>query len=277
MRLAISHTTTYTYSTPVRQGLQELRLHPVSGPCQSVLRWETEIVGGTPQLLFDDEYGNRVELIRLTAGSTETVVTARGEVETEDVGGVLSSHTGHAPIWLFQRSTPRTAAGTGIRELCRDLGEAEDEVTLLHELSAAVGEQVDYLPGHSDVETTAEDALTAGAGVCQDHAHVFIAAARHLGYPARYVSGYLLLGSSDQQDASHAWAEVWLAGLGWVGFDVSNGISPDGRYVRVATGLDYRAAAPIKGLRYGSGEEELHVELEVRAEWESGQQQQWSR
>ncbi|MDW3217538.1 MAG: transglutaminase family protein [Acidimicrobiales bacterium] len=272
----ISHATTYTYSTPVRHGLQELRLRPVSGPSQSVLGWDTEIEGGTHQLLFDDEYGNRVELIRLTPGSTETVVTARGEVETEDVGGVISSHIGYAPIWLFQRSTPHTEIGAGIRDLCGELPETADEVTLLHELSAAVGERVDYRPGHSDVATTAEDALVAGVGVCQDHAHAFIAAARHLGYPARYVSGYLLLGASDQQDASHAWAEVWLDGLGWVGFDVSNGISPDGRYVRIATGLDYRAAAPIKGLRYGSGDEALHVELEVRAEWESGQQQQRS-
>ena len=117
------------------------------------------------------------------------------------------------------------------------------------------------MPG---AESTAEDALAAGRGVCQDHAHVFVAAARHLGHPARYVSGYLMLDDRVEQDASHAWAEVWIEGLGWVGFDVSNGISPDERYVGVARGLDYRDAAPISGVRFGSGEEELHVSVQVQ-------------
>ena len=91
-----------------------------------------------------------------------------------------------------------------------------------------------------------------------------IAAARLLGYPARYVSGYLLMDGQTHQDATHAWCEIWTKGLGWVGFDVSNGISPDARYVRVATGRDYADAAPILGIRHGQGAENLHVSLQVQ-------------
>jgi transglutaminase-like putative cysteine protease len=114
------------------------------------------------------------------------------------------------------------------------------------------------------VDTKAEDALEAGRGVCQDHAHVFIAATRLLGYPARYAGGYLMMNDRVQQDAGHAWAEAHVEGLGWVGFDVSNAISPDARYVRVATGLDYREAAPVSGMRFGAASESLDVSIQVQ-------------
>ena len=106
--------------------------------------------------------------------------------------------------------------------------------------------------------------MKSGSGVCQDHTHVFITIARLFGYPARYVSGYLMLENSIEQNASHAWAEVHLEGLGWVGFDVSNGISPDDRYVRIATGLDYREAAPVSGIWFGGGKESMTVKLQVQ-------------
>ena len=93
--------------------------------------------------------------------------------------------------------------------------------------------------------------------------HVFLAVARQLGFAARYVSGYLMMDDRIDQAAMHAWVDVWVDGLGFVGFDVSNGISPDERYVRIATGLDYRGAAPIAGTRYGSGQEFLDVALSV--------------
>jgi transglutaminase-like putative cysteine protease len=105
--------------------------------------------------------------------------------------------------------------------------------------------------------------MAAGLGVCQDHAQIFIAAARAMEVPARYVSGYLLMDDRIAQEATHAWAEAWVPGLGWVGFDVSNGISPDPRYVRVATGRDYRDAAPITGISFGPVTEHLIVDLAV--------------
>jgi transglutaminase-like putative cysteine protease len=134
---------------------------------------------------------------------------------------------------------------------------------MLHELSRTVLESVRYETGTTDVDTKAEAALEAGHGVCQDHAHIFIGAARLLDIPARYVSGYLKMDGQVEQEAGHGWAEAHVDGLGWVGFDVSNGISPDERYVRVATGCDYTDAAPVAGLSLGRGHSELQVELAV--------------
>ncbi len=121
-----------------------------------------------------------------------------------------------------------------------------------------------YVTGKSELDWTAEDVLTQAVGVCQDHAHVFIASARHMGVPARYVSGYLLMDDRIKQEATHAWAEAWLPDLGWVGFDVSNAQSPDTRYVRIATGLDYFDAAPVSGMRFGKSGERMTVEVEVQ-------------
>ena len=142
--------------------------------------------------------------------------------------------------------------------------EFDNELERLHALSARILQDVKYEIGTTHATTTAEEAVEQGAGVCQDHAHIFVAAARALGTPARYVSGYLMMEDRVHQDASHAWAEAHIEGIGWVGFDVSNGISPDERYVRVATGLDYTEAAPVSGVRYGSGTESMSVDIQVQ-------------
>ena len=137
-------------------------------------------------------------------------------------------------------------------------------MNILHELMGAIGEAIIYETDTTDAETNAEEALKLGRGVCQDHAHVFIATARLLGFPTRYVSGYLMMMDRVEQEAGHAWAEAWVDGLGWTGFDVSNRICPDARYIRVATGLDYRDAAPVRGLLYGAERENLVVSIQVQ-------------
>lgn len=134
----------------------------------------------------------------------------------------------------------------------------------MHALSHVIAERVRYEIQKTHSETSAEEALEAGYGVCQDHAQIFVTAARLMGFPSRYVRGYLMLNDRVEQDASHAWAEAHLDGIGWIGFDVSNGISPDERYVRVATGLDYRDAAPVSGMRFGDSAESMNVTLQVQ-------------
>jgi transglutaminase-like putative cysteine protease len=139
-----------------------------------------------------------------------------------------------------------------------------DPLARLHALMRAVHENLAYEVGHTDTETTAAAALERGRGVCQDHAHVFIAACRALDIPARYASGYLWSGDDDAaHDASHAWAEAHIDGLGWMGFDGANGKHPDETYVRVAVGLDYRATAPMRGVRCGAASEEMRVQVRV--------------
>jgi transglutaminase-like putative cysteine protease len=149
-----------------------------------------------------------------------------------------------------------------VREIVRAV-EAGETLERLHALAIRIRELIEFEVGASHPGWSAEDAIEAKRGVCQDHTHVFLAAARRMGIAARYVSGYLMLNDRTTQDAMHAWAEAHVDGLGWVGFDVANGISPDSRYVRVATGLDYSEAAPISGTRIGGAGEILDVSIDV--------------
>ncbi len=265
MRLKILHTTTYNFDQPVSYGLQQLRLIPKSRAGQQVVRWDMQIEGGTAEVEFNDHNQNRVSLIAFSPMATSIVVHCTGEVENADVSGVIGKHGGFAPLWFFQRSTDLTHAGVNVRRLIKGLRDTESEdLPRLHALSERIRDGVSYEIGQTGAETTAEEAIEIGCGVCQDHAHIFLAGARAMGYPARYVSGYLMMDDRVHQDASHAWAEVYVEPIGWVGFDISNGISPDGRYVRVATGLDYHEAAPVSGLRFGSGKERLSVDIQVQ-------------
>ena len=270
MLLKISHQTSYHYDQPIRIGLFQLRLHPKSGRGQEVRSWSTRIEGGTREVTFTDQFHNQVDLVSAHAHTNEVVVTCDGEVEVTDSSGVFGTHRGNVPLWLYLRETETTKPESGIHELAEEFSTAwrekspeSDDITLLHALSAQVLSRMSYEPGTTDTTTRAEDALAAGQGVCQDHAHVFLAASRCLGFPARYVSGYLESGDNENEQAGHAWAEVHVNGLGWVGFDVSNGISPDERYVRVATGLDYQDAAPVRGMRQGDAVETMRVSLQV--------------
>lgn len=264
MQLAIRHTTHYRFDQPVVHGLQQLRLKPRSGPGQSVIDWQMTLEGAQVEVEYDDQHRNRTTLASAVPGATEVTIACRGLVETTDCAGIVGPHGGFAPLWLFRNQTGLTAPGPGMRALAASLeAEAPDRLDLLHQLSAAVLKAVRYEIGRTTVSTPAEQALAAGHGVCQDHAHVFIGCARLLGIPARYVSGYLMMNDRIDQEAGHGWAEAHIDGLGWLGFDISNGICPDQRYVRIATGRDYRDAAPVTGISYGAGEGVLKVSLAV--------------
>ncbi len=265
MQLTIAHQTRYSFETPIPYGLQQVRLRPFCCAVQSVSSWELTVEGGTLQARFPDEHGNAVDLVRVDPGSRELVIACRGVVETRDTSGMTGPHEGPAPLWYYTRQTDRTRPGPAMRKLAKSVpAELEDTLPRLHALSRLITEHVTYEVSSTHVATCGEDAAADGHGVCQDHAHILVGIARQMGLPARYISGYLLIDGMIDQEASHAWAEVHIDGLGWVGFDPSNGISPDERYVRVATGLDYTEAAPISGVTYGGGEETLLVTLQVQ-------------
>ncbi|MEM7487979.1 MAG: transglutaminase family protein [Pseudomonadota bacterium] len=262
-RLHVRHVTSYRYDAPVDYGLQQLRLTPKSRAGQHVVEWDTKIEGGQVEVAFDDSHANRVQLVSITPGTSEVSLTAEGVVEIEDGAGVIGKQGGYMPLWMFLRPTDLTRRGPGTLALAREVRGMEDQLAQMHALSKAIRKTVAYQTGTTDVNVTAEEAVAAATGVCQDHAHIFVTCARLLDRPARYVSGYLHMDGRDEQDATHAWAEAHVDGLGWVAFDISNGISPDERYVRVATGLDYTDAAPVSGLRRGAGLEEMSVTLTV--------------
>ncbi len=264
MLLSIEHKTSYRYDQPVGYGLTRLRLAPRNGPLQRVRGWTVSVEGATQQLAYRDHFGNDTRLLAAEGLPHVISITARGQVETEDNAGITGPHRGDAPLWLFMRPTALTTAGERVTALIEPLrARGLQGLDLLHALMGAVGSAVRYEIGGTHPATTAEEALGHATGVCQDQAQVFIAAARALGLPARYVSGYLRMTDRIEQDATHAWAEAHVEGLGWVGFDVANRICPDARYVRIATGRDYVDAAPITGVRFGPGAETLDVHLRV--------------
>ncbi|PSL18080.1 transglutaminase family protein [Shimia abyssi] len=264
MKLKITHTTSYSYDAPVTYGLQQVRLTPTTNKSQTVLDWNVEISGGAKELSFQDQHQNQTLLVQAEPGATEVSVQVSGMVETHSSDGIFGKVYGGAPLWHFTQSTSRTTAGKGIRNLARKIRKDVDPLSDLHDLSKAILMAVPYSEADTVAGTSAEEALAAGGGVCQDHAQIFISAARSAGVPARYVSGYLMMNDRIEQEASHAWAEAHIDGLGWVGFDVSNGISPDERYVRIATGLDSRDAAPITGVRLGASAESMIVSLQIQ-------------
>ncbi|NWJ26885.1 transglutaminase family protein [Rhizobium sp. RM] len=272
MRLKITHTTEYVYDEPMPYALQRLRLTPQTGPCQKVEDWAVAVDGATVEVTYDDHFGNRVSLVETEGPQQQVKVIASGVVETEDKAGVYGYHIGNAPLWLFLRETPRTKPGKLIRELVK-VSNGESELARLHDLMENIHRKVEYVPGATDPETTAELALETGKGVCQDHTHILVSAARLIGLPARYVSGYLMMEDVAEQTATHAWAEVHLEGLGWVGFDAANNICPDDRYVRIASGLCYRDCAPVSGMRIGQAGETLNVSVTVQQSQSQSQSQ----
>ncbi len=175
------------------------------------------------------------------------------------------------PLKLSILDQSAAASGRGqdltIRQtlaLAEQARDADGPLAMAHRLSELVSGAIAYVPGATHAKTTAAEALAKGEGVCQDHAQALVACARHLDMPARYVSGYLFATEGDMAEAAHAWAEIFIAGLGWVGFDAANECCPDDRYIRLGSGFDAVDAAPIRGTARGTGEESLDVAVAVR-------------
>jgi transglutaminase-like putative cysteine protease len=269
--VSVRHSTHYSYEGTNCFAVQRLRLTPSDTRAQTVRSWSIEAEGIEHAAGYLDGFGNKVHLITRCKPFRELTITASGEVETLDTGGV-AGEVGEANPLLFLNDTPLTRSSPAIDALADELP-GRDALDQLHGLLQAVAKRVRYVTDATGSATTAAQAFDAGQGVCQDHAHIFIAGARRLGVPARYVCGYLHVEGEPHAEAHHAWAEAHLPNLGWVGFDPANDICPTERYVRLACGFDAQSAAPITGTRRGGGRETLGVEVVVRRQ-EQWQQQQ---
>ena len=263
MLISISHVSEYTYDGPAAATLQALRLYPAPANGQTVLHWTIEAPGYAHAATYTDGFGNRVDLVASPGDATTIRVAAWGEVDTTDTGGV-AGWTGEAVApGAFLRNNPVTAASPEIAAMA-EAARDPDRLATLHDLMAAIGKHMTYLPDSTNAQTTAAAAFAAQRGVCQDYAHIFIAAARHLDIPTRYVTGYLLLEDGSGAPAHHAWAEARVNHIGWVGFDATNDLCPTDRYVRLGSALDAASAAPIRGVRRLTGQERLSVQVSVK-------------
>lgn len=274
MDLSIRHITRYRYAPEAARASLRLHLHPPVTAAQSVSDWQVLVNGVPVEPLLSDPLGNQVSLWSSQGPVEEIEIVAGGRVATTDMAGVLEGLRQAAPPSVALRETGLTAADERVRALAAEVS-GESPLERMHMLSALVHKTVDYRKGVTEAGTTAAEATALGAGVCQDQAHVFISAARLLEVPARYVAGYMAdFGLDDVRgEASHAWAEAWVPGLGWTGFDVTNQICPTDAYVRLASGLDAEDAAPVRGVFSGDPEEELDAEVEITAAQAQSQSQ----
>lgn len=281
MRIRIQHATTYSYDRAARFIIQSLRLTPRSCDSQQITRWRIETDVDARLRPSEDAFGNIVHALYTEQPTDSLTVRVSGEAETVDTSGVLSGWPERLSPLVFLRATDLTRCDAALTEFAEGFRDGSP-LEILHRLMAAVHERIAFQIGVTSADHTAAQAFAEGRGVCQDHAHVFIAAARRLGVPARYVSGHLVRADGlNDQEAAHAWAEAWIDGLGWTGFDAANGVCPTDAYVRVASGLDYLGASPVRGTSYGGGGERLTVQLNVsdvrQAQTRQQAQQQFRR
>ncbi len=260
MLLAVRHSTRYSYADEARRSTQYIRLTPHTQSQQRTLQWE--VLLPEPAVTMVDAFGNLTHVLTLDEPHREIHLLARGRVEVPDIDD--GEPAGSVNPMVFLRPTPLTAPDEAIVSFVDPMRVTVRARPLigLTDLMNAVLERVPTREGGTSA-TTAAQAFAHGAGVSQDQSHVFIACCRALGIASRYVSGYAY--SPDrEQVASHAWAESWLANR-WVAFDVGNARDAPGGHIKLAVGLDYLDACPVRGVRLGGGSEELSTEADVRA------------
>ena len=279
MRLRIAHTTRYRYEPAATGVIQILRMTPGSHDGQYVAEWQIDVSTDSRLDVHEDAFGNVTHV--MTHGPIEDLtIRVEGLVETHDTGGVLRGTDERFPASLFLRSTALTEVNPAMAQFARELrAEAADDVLgFLHALMVQISEHMTFDEDPTNSGTSASEAFALKRGVCQDYAHIFIACARSGGVPARFVSGHFLRSDDvTSQQAGHAWAEAFVPDLGWIGFDAANGICTTDTHVRVAMGLDYLGAAPVRGTRYGGGMETLTVKVNVDHAGRPGQWQSQSQ
>jgi transglutaminase-like putative cysteine protease len=267
MQLHIRHETRYRYERPVKYSVQSLHLTPRRDPSQRAITWNIAAPGRRLEQI--DAYGNISHLLTIEQPHREIHIVVRGVVETADT----ESRQDDGPLspLAYLAYTALTTPNDDLKAFANQaLEHVKDPQARAHALAEAVHRAVRYKPGTSDVQDSAAVAFKSGEGVCQDHAHVYIASARALGIPARYVSGYLYTGAASDA-ASHAWVDVWLgAEIGWQSLDVTHKRPAIRTYCRLAVGRDYLDAAPVRGVRQGGGGEKMEANVLVA---ESAQQQ----
>jgi transglutaminase-like putative cysteine protease len=265
MRIKVSHETAYAYKQPVRSAIQLLRLTPRSCDTQFVRHWRVEVDADARLHKSEDAYGNITHTVFIDGPLEEVRIRIDGELDTVDTCGIVAGTYERQPVRLHLRETALTMATDAVKALAREASATSDGdmVASMHNLNLAISSTMTFAVGTTTATTTAGEALTLKTGICQDFAHIFVSAARALGVPARYVSGYYLRTDTVDQDAGHAWAEAWLDRLGWVGFDPAQVACVNDRYVRVAVGADSNDAAPVRGARTGGLNEALTVAIQV--------------
>ena len=266
MRIQVSHATTYTYDTPPSGVAQLLRLTPRDHEGQHVLSWRIDLSEDCLLHHHEDAFGNTIHSFTAEGPFDKLSVEVNGEVDTQNTNGLVKGAVERFPPELFLRETSLTQADSSIIDFAAATraDASGDNLALLHALLTALNREIAFDTDPTHAATTAAEAFKLRRGVCQDITHIFVAAARSLGIPARYVGGHFhRVDGVTSQEAGHAWAEAYVEKLGWVGFDPTNGITGSRDLIRVAVARGPSQAIPLHGTYLGSADTFIDMEVNI--------------
>jgi len=297
MRFEICYRMAFEYENVIRHSQNEVRASPVSDDHQLLLSYRFHTAPSARVHSFTDYWGTRVDSYGIREPHVAIEIWAESTVETRPRALVTSSppldalldESFRAPLVEHLRTFRHTDVGDRVRTWAADLRErsGDDVVELVLAIHRATHRALRYEPGATRIGTSAEDVFEGGAGVCQDYAHLAVAACRSLGIPARYVSGYFFATDDRSGEISgdtasvqtHAWFEAAIPGAGWLALDPTNALPVGERHVTIGRGRDYDDVPPIRGVYSGTSSASVHAGVEMRRMPEvvasqQGQQQQ---
>ena len=251
MLIKVSHECSFKFEPPIRSLIQVLRMTPRNSEGQHVLSWRIDVDRDSQLSSSEDAFGNSTNTFSVEDSISSLTLRIDGEVRTFDTAGVVRGSLERFPPELFLRDTTLTTPDDVLRGFVLEaVKDVEEPLERLHQLMRAIHERMSLETQPADEDgLTAVQALSSGKGTCRDIAQLFITCSRVIEIPSRYVSGYLFREDGEAQDMEHAWAESYVEGLGWVAFDPVLKICPAECHIRVAVGLDYLGAAPIRSAR----------------------------
>ncbi len=279
---SIRHLTRFRYSRPISESIMETRMHPRSDTNQHCLTFSLSVSPRCRVFSYRDHLGNNVQHFNIPGEHTQLVIVAESVIEQQpladvprflalDAWSALDDLIDSGDYWEMLLPSAFAVETPALVDLAKrlDVVRRDDPLMLVHEINERLYEYFEYVPRSTRVDSPIDEAILSGRGVCQDFAHTMIALLRHVRIPARYVSGYIYRGREDHDrstpDATHAWVDVLLPHLGWVGFDPTNNLVAHHRHIRTAIGRDYADVPPTHGIFRGQTESELYVAVQVEA------------
>jgi transglutaminase-like putative cysteine protease len=264
MRIRISHEIAHHYAPGARMLIQNLRLTPHGFDSQYVLRWRIEVDIDSALRQSEDAHGNVVTTFSHHGAPIERLtVSASGEIETTDAAGVMRGAVERLPAEMYLRDSPLAHVNGALRDFAGEAtAGASDPLDGMHRLMGEVHRSMTFEPDEADHPESALEAFALRRGRARDFAHIFIACARFLGIPARFVGGYRAAADAGGEAGAHAWAEAHIPRLGWVAFDPTISICADDRYVRVVVGFDGQDGAFVRS-EHGAGEDAVETAIRV--------------
>jgi len=280
MHYSIRHVTKFRYDTPISESLTEVHMQPRSDGFQRCLSFELFVSPRARVLSYRDYLGNLVHHFDIPGRHSQLAIKSEALIEITaapeipdkldaDAWDKLDALSADNENWDMLLPSHFAQTTDLLLEFARelDIQRRDDPLTLMREVNRRLHDAFEYVPQSTEVDSPIDDALQSRQGVCQDFAHVMIALGRMIGIPSRYVSGYLYHRVEDQdrslQDATHAWVEVLLPDLGWIGFDPTNNLLAGDRHIRTAIGRDYADVPPTRGVFKGDTKSALSVAVQV--------------